>query len=116
MNSGGFIRGLRGSGRNVGAVMWVLAVMPASKLKVIADAVGGVDIYTNTALSLHDYRYNGPDPDMALSKFGSRGEVAEYVLRLVGEVARRVEALRGRIKRPDELDRALAELRGGLGR
>jgi len=33
----------------------------------------------------------------------------------VGEVARRVEALRGRIKRLDELDKALAELRGALG-
>jgi hypothetical protein len=66
MSSGGFFRGvkrLRGSGRRVEAVMWVLAVMPASKLKVIADAVGGVDIYTNMALSLHDYRYNGPDPE-----------------------------------------------------
>jgi hypothetical protein len=37
-------------------------------------------------------------------------------LRLAGEVARRVEALRGRVKRPDELDKALAELRGALGR
>jgi len=53
---------------------------------------------------------------MALSKFGSREEAVEYVLRLVGEVARRVEALRGRFKRPDELDKALAELRGALGR
>jgi len=53
---------------------------------------------------------------MALSKFGSREEAVEYVLRLAGEVARRVETLRGRIKRPDELDRALAELRGALGR
>jgi len=56
MSLGGFFRGvkrLRGSGRRVEAVMWVLAVMPASKLK--ADAVGGINIYTNMALSLHDY-------------------------------------------------------------
>jgi hypothetical protein len=51
---------------------------------------------------------------MALSKFGSREEAAEYVLRLVNEVARRVETLRGRVKRPDELDKALAELRSAL--
>jgi hypothetical protein len=76
----------------------------------------GISLWTDRALLLHDYQYNGPDPDMALSKFGSREEAVEYVLRLVGEVARRVEALRGRIKRPDELDRALAELRGALGR
>ncbi len=43
--------------------MWVPAAMPASKLKVIAGAVGGVDIYTNMALSLHGYRYNGLDPE-----------------------------------------------------
>ena len=76
----------------------------------------GISLWTDRALLLHDYQYNGPDPDMALSKFWSREEAAEYVLRLVNEVARRVETLRGRIKRPDELDRALAELRGALGR
>jgi len=76
----------------------------------------GISLWTDRALLLHDYQCNGPDSDMALSKFGSREEAVEYVLRLAGEVARRVEALRGRIKRPDELDRALAELRGALGR
>jgi hypothetical protein len=76
----------------------------------------GISLWTDRALLLHDYQYNGPDPDMALSKFGSREEAVKYVLRLAGEVARRVEALRGRIKRPDELDKALAELRGALGR
>jgi len=76
----------------------------------------GISLWTDRALLLHDYQYNGPDPDMALSKFGSREEAVEYVLRLAGEVARRVEALRSWIKRPDELDRAIAELRGDLGR
>ena len=74
----------------------------------------GISLWTDRALLLHDYQYNGPDPDMALSKFGSREEAVEYVLRLVNEVARRVETLRGRIKRPDELDKALAELRSAL--
>ena len=76
----------------------------------------GISLWTDRALLLHDYQYNGPDPDMALSKFGSREEAMEYVLRLAGEVARRVEALKGRVKRPDELDRALAELRDALRR
>jgi hypothetical protein len=70
--------------------------------------------WTAVALDLHDYQYNGPDPDMALSKFKSMEEAREYVLRLVNEVARRAEALRGRVKRPDELDKALAELRSAL--
>jgi hypothetical protein len=81
MTSGGFIRGLRGSGRRVEAVMWVLAVMPVSK--VIADAVGGVDIYTNMALSLHDYRYNGPDPEGVLSPCPSDEVAAHDVKKLV---------------------------------
>ena len=64
--------------------MWVLAVMPASK--VIADAVGGVDIYTNTALSLHDYRYNGPDPEGVLSPCPSDEVVAHDAKKLVAKV------------------------------
>ena len=77
---------MRGSGRRVEAVMWVLAVMPASKLKVIADAVGGVDIYTNMALSLHDYRYNGPDPEGVLSPCPSDEVAAHDVKKLVAKV------------------------------
>jgi hypothetical protein len=74
----------------------------------------GVIAWTAVALDLYDYQYNGPDPDMALSKFKSPEEAWEYVLRLVNEVARRVEALRGRFKRLDELDKTLAELRSAL--
>ncbi|MFZ8810257.1 MAG: hypothetical protein ACO2PN_19405 [Pyrobaculum sp.] len=87
MSLGGFFRGvkrLRGSGRRVEAVMWVLAVMPASKLK--ADAVGGINIYTNMALSLHDYRYNGPDPEGVLSPCPSDEVAAHDVKKLVAKV------------------------------
>ena len=67
--------------------MWVLAVVPASKLKVIADAVcGGVDIYTNTALSLHDYQYSGPDPEGVLSLCPSDEVAAHDVEKLVAKV------------------------------
>jgi len=95
--------------------------VPATKmiaLSLMLEKAGheGISLWTDRALLLHDYQYNGPDPDVALSKFGSREEAVEYVLRVAGEVARRVEALRGRVKRPDELDRALAELRGALRR
>ena len=96
MNSGGFFRGvkrLRGSGRRVEAVMWVLAVMPASKLKVIADAVG-VDIYTNMALSLHDYRYNVPDPEGVLSPCPSDKVAAHDVKKLVAKVEKPVNGPR----------------------
>jgi Archaeal PaREP1/PaREP8 family. len=87
-------------------------------LSLMLEKTGHEDIslWTDRALLLHDYQYNGPDPDMALSKFKSTEEAREYVLRLVNEVARRAETLRDRVKRPDELDKALAELRGALGR
>jgi hypothetical protein len=93
--------------------------VPTSKMRELARLLGGaghegVIAWTAVALDLHDYQYNGPDPDMALSKFKSMEEAREYVLRLVNEVARRAEALRGRVKRPDELDKALAELRSAL--
>jgi hypothetical protein len=88
MSLGGFFRGvkrLRGSGRRVEAVMWVLAVMPASKLK--ADAVGGgIDIYTNMALSLHDHRYKGPDPEGVLSPCPSDEVAAHDAKKLVAKV------------------------------
>ncbi len=74
----------------------------------------GVIAWTAVAFDLHDYQYHGPDPDMALSKFKSTEEAREYVLRLVNEVARRAETLRDRVKRLDELDKALAELRSAL--
>jgi hypothetical protein len=78
------VKRLKGSGRRVEAVMWVLAVMTASKLK--ADTVGGVDIYTNMALSLHDYRYNGPDPEGVLSPCPSDVVAAHDVKKLVAKV------------------------------
>jgi len=51
---------------------------------------------------------------MALSKFRTREEVAEYAARLAAEVARRVEALKNRVW-SEELERALGELREALG-
>ena len=50
---------------------------------------------------------------MALSKFRTREEAAEYAARLAAEVARRVEALKGRVW-SQELESALEELRRTL--
>jgi len=57
---------------------------------------GGISAWTDEALDLHGYQYHGPDPDMALSKYARQGGVG--VGRLAAEVARRVEALKPRVK------------------
>jgi hypothetical protein len=94
--------------------------VPTSRIVVLSlllEKAGheAIAAWTSLALDLHDYQYHGPDPDMALSKFRNREE-AEYTRRLAAEVARRVEALRGRIKWTDELEKALEKVREALAR
>ena len=76
----------------------------------------GITAWTAVALDLHDYQYHGPDPDMALSKYATRGSAAADVVELLQELARRVEALRGRVKWGEELEKALEEVRRALAR
>jgi hypothetical protein len=95
--------------------------VPTSRMVVLSlllEKAGheAVAAWTSLALDLHDYQYHGPDPDMALSKFRNTEEAAEYTRRLAAEVARRVEALRGRVKWTDELEKALGEMREALAR
>jgi hypothetical protein len=87
-------------------------------LSLLLEKAGheAVTAWTSMALDIHDYQYHGPDPDIALSKFRNREGAAEYTRRLAAEVARRVEALRGRIKWTDELEKAPGEMRGALAR
>jgi len=70
---------------------------------------GGISLWTDRALLLHEYQYHGPDPDAALSKFRTREEAAEYAARLAAEVARRIEALKNRVW-SRELEEALRGL------
>ena len=95
--------------------------VPTSRMVVLSlllEKVGheAVAAWTSLALDLHDYQYHGPDPDMALCRFRNREEAAEYTLRLAAEVAKRVEALRGRVKWTDELEKALGEVKEALAR
>ena len=75
---------------------------------------GGMSAWTDKALKIHDYQYHGPDPDMALSKYRNREEAARDVLLLMGELVRRVEALRSRIRWGVEVEKALGELKALL--
>jgi hypothetical protein len=93
--------------------------VPTSKMKTLArllKEVGYDDVspWTDKALNLHDYQYHGPDPDLALSKYIRREEAVTDVLELAAEVARRVEALKSKVKWTEELDEALIKLQETL--
>jgi hypothetical protein len=74
----------------------------------------GVSAWTDKALNLHDYQYNGPDPDMALSKYSSRREAAHDVVELLLQVARLAGSLRGRVEWSADHEEELKELEGRL--
>ena len=93
--------------------------VPTSRMKALSqllELIGYTDasLWTDKALNLHDYQYNGPDPDMALSKYRSREEAAYDVIKLLSGLIRYVEAIKPRIKWGDELENALRGLRKRL--
>ena len=93
--------------------------VPTTKMKELGrllEEAGhyGISAWTDKALDLHDYQYNGPDPDMALSKYATRESAAADVLLLLKELTRRVEALRGRVKWSSEIEKALEEVKRAL--
>jgi thermostable 8-oxoguanine DNA glycosylase len=90
--------------------------VPTTKMKELSRLlrdVGheGITFVTDKALDLHDYQYHGPDPDMALSKYATRESAAADVVELLQELARRIEALRSRVKWGEELEKALEEVK-----
>jgi hypothetical protein len=92
--------------------------VPTTKMRAITNMLEELGhrvlMGTLLALELHDYQYHGPDPDMALSKYATREEATIDIMRLTAEVAKHVEALKGRVKWSDELEKALQELRQTL--
>ncbi len=93
--------------------------VPTTRMKELARLlrdVGheGITAWTAVALDLHEYQYHGPDPDMALSKYATRESAAADVVELIQELTKRIEALKGRVRWSDELERALEEVRRAL--
>ncbi|MEM3963880.1 PaREP1 family protein [Pyrobaculum sp.] len=89
--------------------------VPTTRMKALShmlEEIGhaGISPWTDKALDLHEYQYNGPDPDLAVSMYRSRAEAAKDVELLVAELARRVEALKQRTKWSGELEEALGAL------
>ena len=95
--------------------------IPTAKMKELSRLlrdVGheGITFVTDKALDLHDYQYHGPDPSGELSKYATRESAAADVVELLQELVRRVEALKGRVRWSDELEKALEEVRRALTR
>jgi thermostable 8-oxoguanine DNA glycosylase len=93
--------------------------VPTTKMKELSRLlrdVGheGITFVTDKALDLHDYQYHGPDPDMALSKYATRESAAADVVELLQELTKRIEALKGRVKWSEELEKALEEVKKSL--
>ncbi|GAB6944295.1 PaREP1 family protein [Vulcanisaeta sp. JCM 14467] len=86
------------------------------RLSQMLEEIGysGISPATDTALNLHDYQRNGPDPDMAVSKYRDREEAAVDIKLLINELVRRIEELKPKIKWGDELENALKVLREEL--
>ena len=91
--------------------------IPTTRMKVLSQMLeligyGDASLWTAIALNLHDYQYNGPDPDMAPSKYESKEEAAYDATKLISSIIKYVEAIKPRIKWSEELENALKALRG----
>ncbi|MEM4438372.1 MAG: PaREP1 family protein [Pyrobaculum sp.] len=85
-------------------------------LSLLLEKIGyrGLTLTTAMALSLHDYQYHGPDPDLALSKFRNRQEAASATAGFITELVKMVENLRTRAKWSNDLEKAIDELKKSL--
>ncbi|AFA40093.1 Archaeal PaREP1/PaREP8 family [Pyrobaculum oguniense TE7] len=93
--------------------------IPTTRMKTLSqllEEIGhtGISPWTDKALNLHEYQYNGPDPDLAVSMYRTRAEAAKDVVLLVAELTRRAEALKARVKWTTELEEALRALKEQL--
>ncbi|BDR92712.1 hypothetical protein Vsou_18050 [Vulcanisaeta souniana JCM 11219] len=94
----------------------VVPRVSTGRMKVLAQMLEEIDYealsaWTAVALELHDYQYNGPDPDLALSKYRSRREAAVDVKLLIEELTKRIEELKPRVRWSNDLEEALNEPR-----
>ncbi|MQL56338.1 PaREP1 family protein [Acidianus ambivalens] len=77
---------IRGN-KKVQKVDWIIAIMPSSLIKAVAQTIGGdIDTYTNIALLLHQYQYNGPDSQAILSQYINDESAKEDILKLLSVI------------------------------
>ncbi len=71
--------------------------IPTSKLKPLSQMLEDIgytnySFYTSTALALHDYQYNGPDPAAEITPYPTRETAAKDTLLLLRVLAELVES------------------------
>ncbi|BDB99807.1 PaREP1 family protein [Saccharolobus caldissimus] len=68
-------------------VDWVIAIMPSTALKTVSQVIGGeISLYTNVALLIHQYQYNGPDKEGIVSPYTSDEVAKNDIILLINEI------------------------------
>lgn len=70
--------------------------VPTTKLRLLSKLIEQIglkefDYYTLIALSIHDYQYHGPDPDLTLSKYTKREEAIHDISLLLKKIIETIE-------------------------
>ncbi len=82
------------NGRRVRKAHWILAIVPTTRLKQLASILDRETyLYTEVALSLHEYQYNGPDREGVLSRYFSDELAKRDIEMLIEVISRKLEAL-----------------------
>jgi len=92
--------------------------VPITKMKRLAMMLEETGYETvsawTEALNLHYYQHRGPDPDMALSKYTTRGETAADVAKLMARLTQPVKTLKTGLRRAEKFAETLEELQKRL--
>ncbi|BDC18505.1 PaREP1 family protein [Acidianus sp. HS-5] len=73
--------------KTVKKVDWIILIMPTTLLKEVAMVINDeINNFTNMALLLHQYQYNGPDKEGIASFYRSDEMAKQDILRLLREI------------------------------
>ncbi|AEA13658.1 PaREP1 domain containing protein [Thermoproteus uzoniensis 768-20] len=83
------------NGKRLSEIDWIIAFMPSTRVRAVAQILArkyGDELlmYTDIALNLHEYQYNGPDKEGVFSRYRDDEAAREDVARLI----RGIEKLR----------------------
>ena len=92
------VKKLRG-GRRLSEADWVVAFMPSTRVRRVAQILAkkygdALLMYTDIALNLHEYQYNGPDREGVFSRYPddeAAGEDIERLLRGLEDMRRQLQ-------------------------